>query len=279
MKLKLKIFLVLFAGIAIAYTACKKSGSTTSNNDPSLTPDVVAGQIAVNIYQSLFGGLGAFDVSGGLNAPATLGVHANDISGGLKAPFSAFGTQSKAKFTTSLAGDLTCGKVIDTTLSVTGASNGGTATITGSIKFNYTCANNIVSGFTTDDNLTIVLASPSLNLSYKVGENLTMVSSNPINPDANLTLNGSLTSNGSYQFNTGTKRSGTEVFDYTLTSLIISPALGDVVSGTATFTTSGTGPKGVWNYTGSIVFLGNHLATVTINGKAYNVNLQTGAVS
>jgi len=64
-----------------------------------------------------------------------------------------------------------------------------------------------------------------------------------------------------------------------LTSAIFSPVAGDVISGSATFNTSGSGPKGVWNYQGTITFLGSHMATVTINGKAYKVNLQTGAVS
>ena len=137
----------------------------------------------------------------------------------------------------------------------------------------------MVSGFSTADNLTIALTSPSLNLSYKVAENLTLASLNYTDPNANLTLNGSLNSSGSYQYNTGSKRSGTEVFDYTLTSVIFSPTLGDVVSGSATFNTSGTGPKGVWNYQGTITFKGNHLAVVVINGNTYNVNLITGAVS
>ena len=278
MRLKFRLSFLLVASIAITYTACKKSSTTTS--DPKIAPDVVAGQVAVNIYQSLFGGMGAFDVSGGLGAPSTLGVHANDISRGITTPFAAYGTLPKPKVTThNFATDPTCGQSIDTTLSVTGSSNGGTATITGTVKFNYTCTNNVVSGFTTNDVLTIVLASPSLNLSYKVGENLTLLSLNPADDNANLSLNGSLSSNGSYQYNTGTKRSGTEVFDYTLSQLIISPTLGDVVSGSATFNTSGTGPRGVWSYSGTMVFLGDHLATVTINGKVYHVNLQTGAVS
>lgn len=275
MKLKLKPLLLLLAGIAIVYTACKKSSTKPSN--PTLTPDVVAGQLAVNIYQSLFGGLGAFDISSGLNAPSTLGVHANAIGGGLKAP-STFQQPLNSKMTANFASNLSCGLVIDTTLNVSYSSNGTTATLTGSIKFNYLCANSQVSGFTTNDNLSIALASDSLNFSYKVGENLTLTSLNPTDPNANLSLSGSLNSNGSYQYNTGTKASGTSVFDYTLTSLIISPVLGDVVSGNATFNTSGTGPKGVWNYQGTIVFLGNHFATVTINGKIYHVNLQTGAV-
>src|SRR5947208_1817015 len=98
MKLKLKTFLVLFAGVAIVYTACKKSATTPS--DPTITADVVAGQLATNINQSLFGGLGAFDISDGLNAPSTIGVHANGLGGGLTSA-SGFNQPLNAKMTGS----------------------------------------------------------------------------------------------------------------------------------------------------------------------------------
>lgn len=257
MKLKLRTIFLVLTGTAIIYSGCKKAAKTTS--DPQLAPQDVASQVALNIDQSLFGGLG-FDISGGLSSPTSFAVH------------------TKGKVLQSLTNP-DCSLVIDTTMSYTGAANGGSATIAGTFKFSFLCVNNVVSGFTTNDNIIIGLTSPTLNLNYKVAENLTLLSANPLNQNANLSLNGSLNSNGSYQYNTGTKRSGTEVFDYTLTSVIFSPAAGDVVSGKATFNTSGSGPKGVWNYQGTITFLGNHMATVTINGKAYSVNLQTGAVS
>jgi hypothetical protein len=274
MKLNLKVFLVLFTGVAIAYTACKKSNTTPA--DPSVTADVVAGQMATNLNQSLFGGLGAFDLSDGLSAPTNIGVHSSNVGGGLTAGF----TQPlNAKMTGSFSSTATCGLAIDTTVNFSMTSNGSTAAIKGSMKFNYLCTNSLPSGFTTNDNLTITLASPSINLSYNVGEIMTVTSTDPTNYNANISVTGSLNSDGSYHYNTGTKRSGTSVFDYTLTSLVISPVLGDVVSGNASFNTSGTGPKGVWSYKGTIVFNGNHTATVTISGKVYHVNLQTGAVS
>jgi hypothetical protein len=256
MKLKIGIF-ALCLGVVFTYSGCKKSASTPA--DPALSASDVAGQVALNIDQSLFGGLGV-DLSGGLSSPTTFAMH------------------TKGKVLQSLTNP-DCSLVVDTTMSFTGTANGGSATIGGTFKFSFGCTNNVVSSFTTADNLTITLTSPSLNLSYKVDENLTVASLNPTNANANLTINGSLNSSGSYQYNTGSKRSGTEVFDYTLSSVIFSPTLGDVVSGAATFNTSGTGPKGVWNYQGTIAFQGNHIALVTINGKAYTVNLLTGAVS
>jgi hypothetical protein len=258
MKLKLKLSLLLCAGVVFLYTACKKSSTTPS--DPTLTPNAVAGQVAVNISQSLFGGLGAFDVSEGLGGPTSLAVHTKGkILNDLNNPF--------------------CGLTVDTTLKYSTAVNGGTASLSGTISFTFTCTNDKLSGYSTNDNVNISLTDPQLSFAYKVGENLVLTALNPADDNSNLSLKGSLTSNGSYQYNTGTKRSGTEIFDYTLSSIIIDPVASDVLSGSATFNTSGTGPKGVWNYQGTITFLGNQQATVTINGKTYNVNLETGVVN
>ena len=257
MKFKLKLFLVLLAGVAITYTACKKSNTNASG--PALPPQQVASQVALTISQSLFGGLG-FDISGGLNAPIDFAVH------------------TKGKVLQTLTNP-DCSLTVDTTLNYTGAANGGTASISGNVKFNFFCTNNVVTGFATNDNLTISLASPDLSFTYKVGENLTLTAVNPADPNSDLSISGSLNSSGSYQYNTGTKKSGTEVFDYTLSSLVFDPNAGDILSGSATFNTQGTGPKGVWNYQGTMTFLGNQMADVTINGKVYHVNLQTGVVS
>ena len=256
MTLKIKI-LALCLGVACIYSACKKAATTT--NDPVETPSFVAGQVAVTIDQSLFGSLGV-DLSGGLSSASTFEYRTNG----------------------KVLQDLTnpdCSLVVDTTLSFSGTANGGSATIGGTYKFSFACTNNIVSGFTTSDNLTIKITSPSLDLNYKVAENLTLASLNASDPNANLTLNGSVNSNATYTINTGNKGSGNEVFDYNLTSAVFSPTVGDVISGSASFNTSGTGPKGVWNYQGTITFLGNHMATVVINSKTYTVNLLTGAVS
>ena len=256
MTSKIKI-LALCLGLACIYSACKKTASTTA--DPALTPSDVASQVAVTIDQSLFGSLGV-DLSGGLSSAST------------------FEYRTNGKVLQSLTNP-DCSLVVDTTLSFSGTANGGSATIGGTYKFSFACVNNVVSGFTTSDNLTIKITSSSLDLNYKVAENLKLASVNPSDANANLSLNGSLTSNAAYTINTGNKGSGTEVFNYTLTSAIFSPTLADVVSGSASFNTSGTGPKGVWSYQGTITFLGNHVATVVINSKTYTVNLLTGVVS
>ena len=69
MKLKLPSLIGAFATIAIVYTSCKKDAvdygskgttSTVSSKD-------VTSQIALNLSQSLFGGLGGFDMSDGMS--------------------------------------------------------------------------------------------------------------------------------------------------------------------------------------------------------------------
>ncbi len=262
MKLKLKLITILFLGVALSYTGCKKSNSTPA--DPKLAPQDVAVKVAANISQSLFGGLGAFDVSAGLNGPATAAVH-NSTGIGLN------NIQRPAGHTRAIvrsAANPYCGLIIDTAVNYAVTGKDTSASITGRIKFTFTCTNNVVTGYTTLDNLTIAYSDLQLALTYNVAENFTL---NTVN--SKLTLAGSLNSNGSYQYKTGTKRSGTEVFNYTLSSLIIDSNSGDVTSGSATFTTSGTGPHGVWSYQGTITFLGNHHATVTISGKVYTVTV------
>jgi hypothetical protein len=267
MKLKLNLIVILFLGVAMSYTGCKKSGSAPS--DPKLAPQDVANKVAANISQSFFGGLGAFDISAGLSAPGTVALH-NSSSIMLNEGVSATG-HSRAivrSFTNPY-----CGLVIDTTLNYSLTVKDTSVSITGSVKFNFICTNNVVSGYNTNDNLSISYSGPQVALTYKVAEIFTAMALNPQSAGSNLSLNGSLNSSGAYQYKTGTKRSGSEVFNYTLTSIIINPNTNDIVSGSATFNSSGSGPKGVWSYQGTITFTGNHSATVTISGKAYTVHV------
>src|ERR1700722_13119104 len=101
MKLKLKILSLVVVGSMLLYTACKKT--TKAPADPALTPTQVASQVALNIDQSLFGGLAGVDLSGGIGSPGSLAIHnhqkvINDLS------------------------NPTCGTTVDTTLSFSAAA-------------------------------------------------------------------------------------------------------------------------------------------------------------
>lgn len=259
MKLKLKLFAALGLSAALLYSGCKKSSSPPAAG-PALTPSAVAGQVALGISSSLFGGFG-IDISQGLSGAATYGVkHAGKVIQDVSP---------------------NCSTLLDTTLAATTDTLGAGDyfTLSGSFKFSFGCTNSVLSSYTTNDNLNIKVISTSTDFNYKIAEAFTLTALTPGSPTSNLSMTGSLSSAGSYTLLTGSKASGSTSFNYNLTSLVIDPTIPEVLSGSATFTTNGSGPNGVWNYSGTITFLGNHTATVTISGKAYTVNLQTGAVS
>src|ERR1700712_1557193 len=67
MKVKSRIILALLVcAVALTYTACKKTSAVSTSTVDSKT---VSKQIALNLAQTLYGGLGGFDLSSGLNSP------------------------------------------------------------------------------------------------------------------------------------------------------------------------------------------------------------------
>ena len=252
---------MLLAGIAVVYTACKKSDATATG--PALTAPQVASQVALDITADLFGGYGGLDFSGGLEAPTGFGAK----------------QQTHGRLLHDLSNPF-CGLVIDTTLNATvTAGTDSTLSVSGHIYFAFSCTNDNVTGFTTRDNLSISVSTPQLSLVSKINENLTIMAIDPSNDDSKLSMNGTLSSSGTYNYKTA-KKSGTKSFSYVLTQLILDPDNdGDIISGSASFITKGTGSNGSWSYTGTITFLGDHKATITINGKTFHVDLRTGATS
>ena len=257
MKLK-HTFLFLMA-VTLFYAACKK----TTYNAPgaTATPKQVTSQIALNISEYLLGSGGAVDISSGLDGPSTFAVHTKGKTAyDLNNPF--------------------CGLVIDTTLNYSVTQHDTTIAVSGSMKFSFTCVNDILAGYTTTDNITTKATASAFNIAAQVNENFSLLSVNPADSSANYVIKGTLSTNVNATFHTTAGKSGVEAFSYTFNSVQISTVDdGDLVGGSATFTTTGTGASGVWNYSGTIVFLGKHLATVTINGTTYTVNLETGIVS
>lgn len=261
MKLKLLLTIILLAGMAVIYSACKKS--ETAAQGPALTAPQVASQVALDITSDLFGGYGGLDFSGGLEAPTGFGAK----------------QQTQGRLLHDLSNPF-CGLVIDTALNATvTAGTDSTLSVSGHIYFAFSCTNDNVTGFTTRDNLNISISTPRLSIVSKINENLTLAAIDPINDNSKLSMNGTLSSSGTYNYKTA-KKSGTRSFNYVLTQLILDPDNdGDIISGSASFITKGTGSNGSWSYSGTITFLGDHKAKVTINGKTYNVDLQTGATS
>ncbi len=268
MKSKLILIILLLAGVSLTYTACKKSSSK-----PTLDAKTVSSQIALNLAQTLYGGLGGFDISDGLSATASI----NRKQLMAKRQQMIF-KLSGGKQINDTGDDITCGASEDTTLNYSATVNGTSATIAGTLGFTFICTNDVFSGFNVRDNLTVGEKSAQLTATYKLNENLTAAAVNASDINSSFTLGGtfSMSDNISY---VSPKSTTSESYSYNFTTPLLIDDSGDIDSGVATFTTSGSNASGTWNYSGTVTFETNFMAKITINGTTYNVNLQTGTVS
>ena len=250
---------LLLAGMALTFSACKKSSSTQT-----VDTQTVSTQIAANLSQTLYSGFGGFNISSGLSAPTTFGVDRNQIRLNM--------TKGGRLAINDLGGDITCGLKVDTTFTASATVNGIQSSVAGSIGFTFNCTNGTPVGFTVIDNLKVTQASAQLTGTYNIAENLTLAMVNPTDDASNISLNG--TANASDNLKTNGKTT-TESYNYTFNQVIFDQN-GAIVSGTATFATQGSNAKGTWNYSGTVTFLGNGNVKIVINGATYTTNLTTG---
>jgi hypothetical protein len=267
MKRKLILIILLLTGVSLTYTACKKSSSK-----PTVPAKTISSQIALNLAQTLYGGLGGFDISNGLSATASINRKQ------LMAKRQQMIQKLSGKQINDTGGDILCGASQDTTLNYSATEGGVSETIAGTLGFTFICTNNTFSGFNIRDNLTIGASNAQLNATYKLNENLTAAAVNPSDINSSFTLGGtfSMSDNISY---VSPKSTTTESYSYNFTTPLLIDDSGDIDSGVATFTTSGSNASGTWNYSGTVTFELNNIVKITINGTTYTVNLQTGTVS
>ncbi|MBS1528675.1 MAG: hypothetical protein JSU01_00085 [Bacteroidetes bacterium] len=94
---------------------------------------------------------------------------------------------------------------------------------------------------------------------------------------ANFVINGDFKRHGTFQSQVGNKASGNSYLDVVITNLTLSKPGRAIVSGSGTFTLTGTAGKVNYSYSGTITFNGN--GTVTLNvtgGSSYTINLGSG---
>lgn len=116
---------------------------------------------------------------------------------------------------------------------------------------------------------------PRLSSSNSGSANATIAGLSPTATD--FVLNGEYVRDGSFQSKIGNKASGNSHIDIVGTNITLSKPDRKIVSGSATISITGTGPKGnSFSYTGTIVFNGDGTATLTINSAVYTINLVTG---
>jgi hypothetical protein len=271
MKINFTRILALLTVIMLCYTACKKTG-----NQPvaKATTDYAAlsSKIALNLIQSLSGKYGGTDINNGIKAPSSIAVNHR---GAVLYDVNAL-----------------CGFTIDTVFSKTIPGVDTTKTFKGNFHFVYTCSTNQVDGYTVHDSLTNTETGAIFNNTFIVSQNYTVKALDQTYKI--VSMNGSILSSIVSQILTNAAVTGYHdiATTYTLTGLKVdfTSGVADVTAGVATFTgvtgdLDATTPKTgtVGGFTGSLTFLGNHMATLSVTigavTKTYSVNLITGVVS
>jgi len=152
----------------------------------------------------------------------------------------------------------------------------------------YTYSYNLTYNFQVDCNSSSQPDSLSSNLTYSgsySGPNMSSTNSGSsvfgvsglLPTDTAFVINGVYKRAGSFASKVDTAKHGSDNINITITNLTLKRPGRFIESGSATISITGSTPKhGAFSYTGTVVFNGNGTATVTINGTAYNINLNTG---
>lgn len=261
MKQNLKLIIAALICVAVTYSACKKT--TESHSKSTVSAKVVSSRIAQNLGQALYGIQGGFNISDGIDFPSNLDM------------------AHKGRLKVQSQGDHPdCGFKIDTAFQLSlDLSDTAKIDLWTKIKYEVLCTNGVLSGVAVYDTLNASATSSQYIIATRVGENITLKSLSPGNSQAKLTLDGTLNVFASLQPKTGKEKPTTGSFNFKFTALTIDPKLdGDIISGSATFATNGSDATGTWDYKGSITFIGDHKAKITIDGVVYTTDLLTGEV-
>jgi hypothetical protein len=98
-----------------------------------------------------------------------------------------------------------------------------------------------------------------------------------LSTDTAYVISGVYKSAGSFASKVDTANHGSSNISIAITNLTLQKPRRAIESGSAAISITGSTPKhGAFSYTGTVVFNGNGTATVTINGTAYSINLNTG---
>jgi hypothetical protein len=266
MKITFKGIVAVVIITVFFYTACKKAHNTPVVRKIA-TEQQVAGVIASDIAASLAAKFGGVSLKDGIKPPSVLALKNN------------------RKVVNSISP--LCGFTVDTSVTYNSISGGSSFTVSGKFVFTFTCslASPFPDGYIVSTNFTSRGTTPYYSFIDTIAQHYVVQSLVP--QDTLVSLDGTLISFDSFKYNKSAFVDTTfvpnPVFqnqNYVLTGLKVDvPASLDVISGTATFITNGNNSFGSWLYTGTILFLGNHKALITINGIPYNANLLTGTVT
>ncbi|AYL98948.1 hypothetical protein [Mucilaginibacter celer] len=266
MKHNYKIIALLFAAITAVYTSCHKL-DVSQNNKSTVSKKEASVQIAQSLAGIFNPENGGFDFKNGLSIPSDFTMN----------------KKGKIKIQ-SVNSTPQCGAKLDTTISFNlDISDTSKIDIWAKLNYELLCTGGIPSGLTTRDSAVVSAVTGDSKFVIKMGENLTLKSLNPGVVDAQYSFDGPVNYYAKVEYNKPTTAmpniEGT--FNYTFKSIIIDPKKDPdfITGGSATFASKGSIGKNVWNYKGTIKFLGGHKAQITIEGSVYTADLITGEVN
>ncbi|HVW98564.1 MAG TPA: hypothetical protein VHA56_21535 [Mucilaginibacter sp.] len=263
MKYFYKASAIVLICVLFVYAGCKKSGLNKSSKTAS--EKVVAGIVVSNLTKSLAGTYGGVSIKDGINPPSQI-------------------TASSSKLKLNSLSSL-CGYTIDTTVTYT--SNLGDSVkskVTGKFSFTFTCSGSYPDGYKVKTKVVSKGKAPGYAFIYSIVQNYKVQALNAeyslVSLDGILKSYGDFSDNPSAYVDTNYVSNNYQHQDYVLSNLKIDVAHGyDITSGTASFTSVGANAYGSWNYVGTIEYVGNHKAIITINGHVYNADLLTGVIT
>ena len=288
MKSKVKIILVLLAGVVLFYTACKQEYTPAPKPVPVPgsvpvvdTISMAIHQITTNLIQTLSGTYGGVNINKGLILPDYTTRNNSKVSLKGLIELCTFGPDTLLNYSTNVG---------DSIKSQT----------SGVAKFYFSCDTvkapkvngyavfSVLNGYTAYDSLSTIGLAPKGAFDYEIKAFYTAKAVNTKNIP--LTINGS--TNSVISFNGGiqsfvdtaaTKKTATSSSVhayYTLNDVVIDiTKKGDMTGGSLTFSVLGEGSNVKWYYPGTIKFLGNHKANIIIRNKTYSVDLLTGKIT
>ena len=249
-KLNIKLLLAVMICLTVVYSSCRKS----ENKPASSAVDIKAqsGQIALNLAQSLAGNFGGVNIMDGVDSVSLTGH---------QGPHHGYNA------------DALCGFYTDSVVNWNYNGSDTTEHIGGDLTFFFDCTGGKATGYTAYDSLNYVRTTSGGSNNSFVKQYYTIKCLTD-NHDF-IGVNGDIY----YENKTITDCKCNVAFtnienvNYVLKDLTVNVCgcSKDILSGTATFKAYGLN----WSLTGTVTFLGNHEADVTINGVTYQVNLIT----
>jgi len=262
-NINIKPLLVLMVCLALVYTSCRKTENaptpvtTSTATNKTIDNKALSTQLALNMANSLAGKLGGANLMDGADSVSLTGH---------QGPHHGYNSNAL------------CGFFTDSLVSMDSVQGDTTSHTGGNLTFFFDCKDGKRAGYSAYDSIgTTRTTSKGLFQNYYVKQYYTIKCLDDKHQFVG--VNGS---NYFYQLvniSCGCHQTYADIENsvYYLKDLTIDVCKKDILSGTATFKAYGDG----WHISGTMTFLGNHMADMIIDGDStvYHVNLLTQTIT